>query len=108
MDQINGDITRLKESDHLEVRLVQRDLHNLSKAIMEHEFKRIRVLEIQRNRVTELEGSVFMALRNLQHLNASKNCVERVSSEIRLCKELEKVILDDNMIRELPEEIGQL
>jgi leucine-rich repeat protein SHOC2 len=40
-----------------------------------------------------------MALRNLQLLNAQNNQLTSISVDIELCTQLEKVILDDNLLR---------
>ncbi|TNV86312.1 hypothetical protein FGO68_gene14153 [Halteria grandinella] len=100
---------QVEQRTQREIRIVQKDIDCLPKMILQgQEFQNIRILDIQRNRLTELESAIFVALRSLQLLNASKNNIESVSCKISLCKELEKIILDDNQLRGLPDEICHL
>jgi hypothetical protein len=49
-----------------EVRIVQKDIDCLPKMILQSgEFQNIRILDIQRNRMCELESTIFVALRSL-------------------------------------------
>jgi Leucine-rich repeat (LRR) protein len=75
---------------------------------MSREFQNIRILDIQKNRISSLEHRLFDALKNLNLLNASKNEIQTISEGIEACKSLEKLILDDNLLRDLPDAIGNL
>lgn len=60
------------------------------------------------NKISELDGAIFEKMRNIQLLNASRNYIIKISPSIAGCSRLEKIIVDDNMLRDIPEEIGQI
>ena len=91
-----------------EVKINQKNIDSLPNLILQRDFHNIRILDIQMNKISVLEGSLFMTLRNLQLLNASKNQIISISSDIQFSEQLEKLILDDNLLRELPSELGSL
>jgi Leucine-rich repeat (LRR) protein len=72
-------------SEQLEVRIVQKNIDNIPQSIMSREFQNIRILDIQKNRISSLEHRLFYALKNLNLLNASKNEIQTISEGIEAC-----------------------
>jgi len=66
--------------------LVGRELLAIPGVLIKPEFGRIRLLDVSRNRISELDDGVFRAAIHLLVLNASKNNIEVVSGEIKNCK----------------------
>jgi Leucine-rich repeat (LRR) protein len=70
------------DPEQVEVRLAGRELLAIPGVLLQPEFGRIRVLDVSRNRISELDDSAFRAAIHLQVLNASKNNIEVVSADI--------------------------
>lgn len=60
---------------------------------------------MQYNKIIELEGRIFLALKNLKILKACGNEIKYISSKISECLILEELYLDDNKIEILPTEV---
>ena len=69
---------------------------------------RITFLDISNCSIVELEGRIFMELKNLTRLNAQKNEIKYVSGKIGDCKRLEIIQLDRNLLESIPQELCEL
>ena len=51
-------------------------------------FEQVTVLDISNCQIVELEGRIFMQLRNLTRLNAARNKIKYLSGKIGECSRL--------------------
>ena len=66
------------------------------RVILTPEFSTIQIMDISNNKIIELEGRVFLALRNLKTLSATNNEIKYISSKISSASSLQYLYLDYN------------
>lgn len=71
-------------------------------------FRQVTVLDISNCHIVELEGRIFMQLKNLSKLYAARNQIKYLSGRISECTKLTHINLDCNQLEMIPSEIGQL
>ncbi|RKP20003.1 L domain-like protein, partial [Rozella allomycis CSF55] len=91
---------------------IKMSIHNFPTFLCRESFitrlqKQVTKINIDDNFLSEISDDISI-YENLLILNASRNCIRRVSSKIGNCKKLNRLILDTNEIEELPFEIGLL
>ena len=69
-------------------------------------FRQVTILDISNCQIVELEGRIFMQLKNLCKLYAARNNIKYLSGRISECQFLTHINLDCNQLEMLPSEIG--
>ena len=97
-------------SGDLKLKILKRDSIYFPRQVLQEKqiFERVSILDISNCEIVELEGRIFMQLRNMTKLLAARNCIKYLSSRIGDCQKLEVINLDTNCLEMLPSELGKL
>lgn len=103
-------ISENKSTGEVKLKILRRDVMYIPREVLQESsvFEQVTVLDISNCQIVELEGRIFMQLRNLTKLNAARNKIKYLSGKIGECSRLQMINLDCNLLEMMPSEISQL
>ena len=68
--------------------------------------RELRIFDVSYNKLTKIDASFCVGKLKLEKMELAGNCIDTIETgAFRGCRNLEFMILNDNLLRELPEDI---